>query len=74
MYDVAPPSASTLPDTIEDRPASNTAQRRRADFATNAAKAVLGNAYARPEAASFVDRAPGELRIIRALRCQGAGK
>ena len=74
MYDTRPPSASALPDTVKDLPVPDTVRRRRADFATNAAKAALGNAYARPEAANFIDRSPGALRIIHALRCQGAGE
>ena len=74
MYDVAPPSASTPPDTVEDRPAPDTALRHRADFATNAAKAALGHAYARPEAASFVDRRPGEISLICAGGWRGAAR
>ena len=64
----------TLPGNAEINDAPDAALQRRADFAAAAARTGFGNAYARPEAAGFVDRSPGELRIIHALRCQGAGE
>ena len=64
----------TLPGNAQVHDAPDAALREHlSDFATNAAKAALGHAYARPEAASFIDRSPGEIAVIRAMRWSGAG-